>query len=277
MLGTGPFGQHPAGSFNREMPERRGLILFEDSPRRIRGVLAGETVVDSTRSRLLYEHGHLPIYYFPREDVRVDLLEPTDHHTRCPYKGEASYWTIRAGDRVAENAVWGYPEPLDDAPPLAGYVAFYWNKLDTWYEEDEEAIVHPRDPYHRVDVVRSSRHVVVRLGGEVIAESTRPLALFETGLPTRWYLPEADVRMDLLEPSDKRTGCAYKGFASYWSVRSGDELEEDVVWTYREPRRGMEDIKDLVCFFNERVDVEVDGELEERPETQWSPHHARSH
>jgi uncharacterized protein (DUF427 family) len=277
MLGTGPFGQHPAGSFNREMPERRGLILFEDSPRRIRGVLAGETVVDSTRSKLLHEHGHLPIYYFPREDVRVDLLEPTDHHTRCPWKGEASYWSVRVGDRLAENAVWGYPEPLDDAPPLAGYVAFYWNKFDTWYEEDEEAIVHPRDPYHRVDVVRSSRHVVVRLGGEVIAESTRPLALFETGLPTRWYLPEADVRMDLLEPSDKRTGCAYKGFASYWSVGSGDELEEDVVWTYREPRRGMEDIKDLVCFFNERVDLEVDGELEERPETQWSPRHARSH
>ena len=119
MLGTGPFGQHPAGSFNREMPERRGLILFEDSPRRIRGVLAGETVVDSTRVKLLHEHGHLPIYYFPREDVRFDLLEPTDHHTRCPWKGEASYWSLRVGDRVAENAVWGYPEPLDDAPPLA--------------------------------------------------------------------------------------------------------------------------------------------------------------
>src|SRR3954447_762888 len=238
MLGTGPFGQHPAGSFNREMPERRGLILFEDSPRRIRGVLAGETVVDSTRVKLLHEHGHLPIYYFPREDVRVDLLEPTDHHTRCPWKGEASYWSVRVGDRLAENAVWGYPEPLDDAPPLAGYVALYWNKLDAWYEEDEEAIVHPRDPYHRVDVVRSSRHVVVRVGEQVIAESTRPLALFETGLPTRWYLPEDDVRTELLAPSDTRTGCAYKGFASYWSVRLGDELEEDVVWTYREPRRG---------------------------------------
>lgn len=275
MLGTGPFGQHPAGSFNREMPERRGLILFEDSPRRIRGVLAGETVVDSTRVKLLHEHGHLPIYYFPREDVRVDLLEPTDHHTRCPWKGEASYWSVRVGDRVAENAVWGYPEPLDDAPPLAGYVAFYWNKLDTWYEEDEQAIVHPRDPYHRVDVVRSSRHVVVRLGGEVIAESTRPLALFETGLPTRWYLPRDDVRTELLEPSETRTGCAYKGFASYWSVRSGEEHEEDLVWTYREPRRGMEPITDLLAFFNERVDLEVDGELLERPETQWSPR--RSH
>ena len=273
MLGTGPFGQHPAGAFNRDMPERRGLILFEDSPRRIRGILAGETVVDSARSKLLHEHGHLPIYYFPREDVRFDLLEPTDHHTRCPWKGEASYWSLRVGDRLVENAAWGYPEPLDDAPSgLADYVAFYWNKLDTWYEEDEEAIVHPRDPYHRVDVVQSSRHVVVRLGDEVLAESTRPLALFETGLPTRWYLPREDVRTDLLEPSDKRTGCAYKGFASYWSVRG----EEDLVWTYREPRRGMEPITDLLCFFNERVDLSVDGEVEARPETQWSPSQARA-
>jgi uncharacterized protein (DUF427 family) len=276
MLGTGPFGQHPAGSFNREIPERRGLILFEDSPRRIRGVLAGETVVDSTRVKLLHEHGHLPIYYFPREDVRLDLLEPTDHHTRCPYKGEASYWTVRASERVAENAVWGYPEPLDDAPPLAGYVAFYWNTLDRWYEEDEEAIVHPRDPYHRVDALATSRHVVVRVGGEVVAESTRPTVIYETGLPPRWYLPADDVRTDLLERSDKRTGCAYKGFASYWSLRAGDTLEEDLVWTYREPRRGMEPIANLLCFFNERVDLEVDGEPVQRPETQWSPHRARA-
>jgi|SRR3954447_882461 uncharacterized protein (DUF427 family) len=276
MLGTGPFGQHPAGEFNREMPERRGLILFEDSPRRIRGVLGDQTVVDSRRVKLLHEYAHLPIYYFPREDVRLDLLEPTDHHTRCPYKGEASYWTIRAGEHVAENAVWGYPEPLDDAPPLADYVAFYWNKLDRWYEEDEEAIVHPRDPYHRVDALATSRHVVVRVGGEVVAESTRPTVIYETGLPPRWYLPEPDVRADLLERSDKRTGCAYKGFASYWSLRAGDTVEEDLVWTYREPRRGMEQIANLLCFFNERVDIEVDGEPVQRPETQWSPHRARA-
>jgi uncharacterized protein (DUF427 family) len=276
MLGTGPFGQHPAGEFNRETPERRGLILFEDSPRRIRGLLGGETIVDSRRVKLLHEHAHLPVYYFPREDVRLDLLEPTDHHTRCPYKGEASYWTVRASERVAENAVWGYPEPLDDAPRLAGYVAFYWNKLDRWYEEDEEAIVHPRDPYHRVDALATSRYVVVRVGGEVVAESTRPTVIYETGLPPRWYLPADDVRTDLLERSDKRTGCAYKGFASYWSLRAGDTLEEDLVWTYREPRRGMEPIANLLCFFNERVDLEVDGEPVQRPETQWSPHRARA-
>jgi uncharacterized protein (DUF427 family) len=275
MLGTGPFGQQPAGAFNREMPERRGLILFEDSPRRIRGMFAGETVVDSRRVKLLHEYAHLPLYYFPREDVRFDLLEPTDHHTHCPYKGDASYWSIRAGDQVAENAVWGYPEPLDDAPPLSDYVAFYWGKLDAWYEEDEEAIVHARDPYHRVDALPTSRHVVVRLDGEVVAESTRPTVIYETGLPPRWYLPAEDVRTELLEPSEKRTGCAYKGFASYWSLRVGDAFEEDVVWTYREPRRGMEPITDLLAFFNERVDLEVDGVLLSRPETQWSPRDAR--
>src|SRR5437764_6419553 len=127
-LGTGPFGQHPAGTFNRDLPERPGLIYFEPSPRRIRAVFAGETVVDSRHAKLLHEHGHLPLYYFPEDEVRTDLLEGTDHHTSCPWKGEASYWSVRVGDRVAENAVWGYPEPLEGAPPLEGYFAFYWDK-----------------------------------------------------------------------------------------------------------------------------------------------------
>ncbi|MGZ4201880.1 MAG: DUF427 domain-containing protein [Thermoleophilaceae bacterium] len=268
--GSGPFGTQPAGVFNRPMPEYRGLIYFEDSPRRMRAVLGGETVVDSSRAKLLHEHGHLPVYYFPEEDVRMDLLEPSDHSTTCPWKGEASYWSVRVGDRVAENAVWSYLDPLEDAPPLEGYYAFYWNEMDEWYEEDEPAIVHARDPYHRVDILESSRHVKVSLGGETLAETTRALALFETGLPTRWYFPAEDVRSDLLEPSDRRTGCAYKGYASYWSVRVGDELEEDVVWTYRDPTRDAARIKDRLAFFNERVELEVDGELQERPETQWS-------
>ena len=162
--GSGPFGTQPGGVFNRPMPEYRGLIYFEDSPRRMRAVFSGETVVDSSRAKLLHEHGHLPVYYFPEEDVRMDLLEPTDHSTTCPWKGEASYWSVRVGDRVAENAVWSYLDPLEDAPPLEGYYAFYWNEMDEWYEEDEPAIVHARDPYHRVDILESSRHVKVSLG-----------------------------------------------------------------------------------------------------------------
>jgi uncharacterized protein (DUF427 family) len=270
-VGKGPFGDTPGGVFNFELPRRKGLIWFEDSPRRMRGLFNGETVVDSRHPKLLHEHGILPLHYFPEDEVRTDLLEPTDHSTHCPWKGDASYWSVRVGDRVAENAVWSYPHPVEGAPPLAGYLAFYWDRMDAWLEEDEDALVHARDPYHRVDILRSSRHVRVSVNGEVVAETRRPLALFETGLPPRWYIPREDVRVELLEDSDHQTGCAYKGFASYWSVRAGGELEEDLVWCYPDPTRDAERIKGYLAFFNERVDIEVDGEAQERPQTQWSP------
>ena len=276
MVGTGPFGERPAGTFNFEVPRERGVILFEDSPRRIRARFGGETIVDSRHAKLLHEQNHLPVYYFPESEVRMDLLEPTDHSTRCPFKGEASYWSVRVGDAVAENAAWSYPDPIEDAPPLAGYVAFYWNSMDEWFEEDEPAIVHARDPYHRVDVLDTSRHVRVSLNGELLAESTRAKVIFETGLPPRWYFPAEDVRAEVLIDSDRHTGCAYKGFASYKSVRAGDEVEEDLAWFYPDPRREVEPIRDHLAFFNERVDVELDGEPQERPITQWSPK-ARSH
>jgi uncharacterized protein (DUF427 family) len=271
-VGTSPFGQRPAGEFNFELPRTKGLIYFEDSPRRIRARLGGETVVDSRHAKLLHEHGHLPVYYFPEDEVRMDLLVPSDKHTTCPYKGEASYWSVHAGGKVSEDAVWSYPDPLADAPPIAGYYAFYWHKMDEWYEEDEPAIVHARDPYHRIDVLDTSRHVRISLAGETLAESTRTRVLYETSLPPRWYFAREDVRMDLLNPSDTRTGCAYKGFASYWSV--GDE--DDLVWSYPDPRREVDRIKDYLAFFNERVDVEVDGELQEQPVTQWSRRRAHA-
>jgi uncharacterized protein (DUF427 family) len=271
MNGTGPFGDDPGGRFNFEVPRKHGVIYFEDSPRRIRARFGGETIVDSRHAKLLHEQGHIPIYYFPRDEVRMELLEPTDRTTRCPFKGEASYWSVRAGGAVAENAAWAYPEPIDDAPPLAGYVAFYWHKLDEWFEEDEPAIVHARDPYHRVDVLDTSRHVRVFVNGEVVADTTRGKVLFETGLPPRWYFPPQDVRADVLVDSDKHTGCAYKGYASYKSVRAGDGTAKDLVWLYEDPRREAEPIRGYLAFFNERVDIEVDGELQERPVTQWSP------
>ncbi|MEA2368026.1 MAG: hypothetical protein QOH38_744 [Thermoleophilaceae bacterium] len=264
--GTGPFAPRRAGVFNFELGRTKGLIYFEDSPRRIRAILAGETIVDSRRSKLLHEQGKLPIHYFPEDEVRTELLEPTDHHTHCPWKGDASYWSVRVGDTVAENAVWGYPEPLPDAPPLAGHLAFYWDSMDEWLEEDEPLIGHARDPYHRVDVVDTSRAIRIEIDGDVVAETTRARALFETGLPTRWYIPPDDVRADLLTTSDTHSVCAYKGVASYRTV--GDEA--DVAWFYPEPRRDAERIRDHLCFFNERVDVYVDGELQERPESPWS-------
>ena len=269
--GSGPFSERSAGTFNFDTAVLKPHTLYlEGSPRRVRVFFGGECIADSRSVKLLHETGHLPVYYFPEEDVRMDLLEASDHTTHCPFKGDASYWSVRVGDRVAENAAWGYPEPMEDCPPISGLIAFYWRAMDAWFEEDEEVFIHPRDPYHRVDVLDSSRRVRITVGGEVVAESERPKILFETSLPPRYYLPPEDVRTDLLTPTDKRTGCPYKGTASYWTVEAGGERAEDVVWSYPEPITAAEKIRDHLCFFNEKVDIEVDGEPQERPETQWS-------
>ena len=246
-------------------------VLLEPSPRRVRVVFNGETVADSTSAHLLFETRHLPVYYFPRADVRTDLMAPTDHHSFCPYKGTASYWTIRVGDRLSENAVWGYPEPYDEVAALGDFVAFYWDRVDHWYEEDEEIFVHPRDPYKRVDAILSSRHVQVVLGGEIVADTRRAHFLFETRLPTRYYIPPEDVRMDLLVPSQKTTACPYKGRARYLSARIGGQEFPDIVWSYPEPIPECPKIKGLMSFFNEQVDeIRVDGVVVPRPVTPWS-------
>jgi uncharacterized protein (DUF427 family) len=260
--------QAPAPGF-KSNPDYR--ITFEPSPRRVRAVFNGETIADSTAAHLLFETRHLPIYYFPRADVRFDLLRATDHSTYCPYKGTASYWSIAAGDRMSENAVWGYPEPFAEVAAVEDYVAFYWNRVDHWYEEDDEVFVHARDPYKRVDVVNSSRPVKVIVGGETVAETTRARFLYETRLPTRYYIPPEDVRMDLLVPSDKVTACPYKGTARYWSVKIGDRVFPDIVWSYPEPIPECPKIKGHLCFFNEHVDdIVLDSKSVPRPVTPWS-------
>jgi uncharacterized protein (DUF427 family) len=214
-------------------------LTYEPSDRRVRGELDGEIVVDSRSPRLVWEPGRpTPRFAFPREDVRVDLLD---------------------------DAVTGYEDSA-----LADYVSVAWDAVDHWYEEDQEVFVHPADPYSRIDLRPSSRHVRVEIDGTTVAETTRPLLLFETRLPTRYYIPREDVRVDLLEPSDSHTRCPYKGTASYYSVRIGDERYPDVVWYYPEPLTEVAAIKDALAFYNERVDIYVDGELEHRPHTQWS-------
>jgi uncharacterized protein (DUF427 family) len=251
-------------------PATDAVVRVEPTPKRVRAMFGDETVVDSRRALILFEQGHLPVYYFPLEDVRADLLEPSDKHTTCPRKGEASYWSVRAGDRVAQNAVWRYPEPIDGCPDISGHVAFYWDKMDSWWEEDDQVFKHARDPYHRVDVLRSSRHVRVELDGEVVADTHRPLLLLETSLPPRWYIPRADVRFDLLRPTDTTTTCPYKGNASYFTAVIGDTEHDDIAWSYVTPIPECPKIEQAVCFFNERVDLTVDGERQERPETPWS-------
>jgi uncharacterized protein (DUF427 family) len=258
----------PIGEENLRNGQHR--IHVEGSPRWVRVKFNGETIADSKRAVLLRETGHLPVYYFPPEDVRQDVLEPTDLHTRCPYKGDASYWTIRVGDRTADNAMWGYLDPLPDREDIRGYRAFYWDRMDAWYEEDEQIFKHPRDPYHRVDAVQSTRTVRVTLDGKTVAESKRPRLVFETGLPTRYYLPVEDVRMDLLVPTLTSTVCPYKGTASYWKLASQAE-GRDVAWSYLDPIAEAPRIRGLICFFNERVDeLSVDGEVQPKPKTAWS-------
>ncbi len=270
-VGTGPFGPRPAGRFNFEVETPTGAVLFwEPVPQRIRATFAGETVVDSTRTMLLHETKHLPVYYFPQDDVRRDLLEASERTSHCPHKGDARYWSLKARGRTAPDAVWAYPEPMEPAAFLAGHLAFYWRALDEWFAEDEQLHGHPRDPYSRIDVYRTTRRVRVLLDGEVLADSVRAKILFETGLPPRYYFPPDDVRLDLLEPSSTLTRCAYKGAASHRHARVGGELHDDLAWCYPDPQHDAEPVRDLIAFYNERVDIEVDGEQSERPVTQWS-------
>jgi uncharacterized protein (DUF427 family) len=245
-------------------------VWTEPNERRVRVFIAGQAIADSSGTIYLFETGHLPVYYFPRADVRFDLFEPSGRRTHCPYKGDASYYSVVVGDRRVENAVWGYPDPLASIPQIADYVAFYWDSADAWYEEDDEVFRHPRDPYHRVDVLQSSRHVQVRTGGVIAADSHRPRLLFETGLPVRYYLPRLDVRQDLLVPALTRTRCPYKGEAVYWSAHVAGDVVEDVAWSYPAPIPETPKIENLVAFFNEKVDIVVDGVLKERPVTKWS-------
>ena len=193
---------------------------FEPTQRRVRVRFGGVDVAD-TRRALLMMGGYKPPlyelsnYYFPREDVRDDVLVPSTHRSHCATRGEATHWTVRAGGRDALNGAWGYESAPAGWEVIRDYVAFNWNAMDAWFEEDEEVFVHPRDPHHRVDVLRSSRHVRVHIDGVLVADSARPCLLFETGMPTRYYLPRADVHMERLSRTETHTQCPYKGIASY--------------------------------------------------------------
>jgi uncharacterized protein (DUF427 family) len=270
MAGRGPLGTKPAGRFNFEPPQPGRAIYVDPSPKRIRVQLGGETIADSRAAVLLHESGHQPVYYFPPGDVNAEFLEPTDHHSHCPKKGDASYYTVRAGEAVAENVAWYYPAPLEHAPPgLAGLVAFYFNKMDRWLEEGEEIAGHPRDPYHRIDILATADHLTFSLNGELLAETSRALALFESNLPTRWYLPRGDVLAGL-QTSETTTICPYKGTARYYSVRLADgSLVDDLVWYYEEPHAEAQRIASYVCFYNEKVEIELNGGPVPVPASPW--------
>ncbi len=251
----------------------------------VRATLDGETVASTTRAMVVWEPRRVvPAYAVPVADLVGELvpwagehgeehpeplgdgppiLTPTTPFTvhTCP----GTPWTIRTAHGDLEGAAFE-PEDRD----LAGYVLLDWEAFSQWFEEEEPVVAHPHDPFDRIDCLRSTRHVVVSLDGQVLADTTRATLLFETPLPTRYYIPAEDVRTELLTPTATTTLCAYKGRASYWSVSVGDRTLTDLAWTYVDPLHDAVPVRDLVAFFTERVDLSVDGVEQKRPVTPWS-------
>jgi uncharacterized protein (DUF427 family) len=239
-------------------------VHIERSPRRVRAYFGGKLIADSVRVLLVYETKRPPAYWFPIADVRMEHLEQSSQAT------DTIRWRLAVKDRIAQNAARAYGKPAGDRAALEGHLTFFWNEMDAWFEEDDEVFVHPRDPYTRVDTVHSSRHVRVEIEGVTLGDTRRPILLFETGLPTRYYIPKLDVRMDLLEPTESITRCPYKGAARYWSALVRDKVVKDIVWSYPAPIPECPKIENLLCFYNEHVDVYVDEVLQDRPITPFS-------
>jgi len=242
----------------------------EKTERWVRIEFEGEMLADSKRALLLIQYGRakLPTYFFPRVDVRIDLLTASEDTEE---ERGTVFWHLQVGDRISRNAAYSHLNPEPDLEALTDYISFKWHKVDHWYEEEEEIFVHARDPHKRVDAMPSSRHIRVEIDEVTAAETDRPVLLFETNLPTRYYIPGEDVNWHLFEAASRTTACPYKGTANYWSAMVGDKVEQNIMWSYPKPIDEMPKIKDLYAFFNERVDIFVDGELEPRPITAWSP------
>jgi uncharacterized protein (DUF427 family) len=255
-------------SHTKRARDARGRVRVEPGAKRVRAYLGGELVADTTNPLLVWEKPYYPAYYFPVADVRTELLEADGGVVHSPSRGDGRTFTVTAGGKSAPAAALRYDgsrfEELQDA------IRLEWDAMDAWFEEDEQVFTHPRDPYTRVDILPSSRHVRVEVDGVTIAESAKPTLLFETGLPVRFYLPKTHVRMDLLTPTETESHCPYKGQAEYWSIRAGDTDHPDLAWAYRTPLPESQKIAGLISFYNEKVDIFVDGVRQDRPSTKFS-------
>ncbi|GAA0224075.1 DUF427 domain-containing protein [Actinomadura nitritigenes] len=246
--------------------KERTRVRIEQGGKRIRAYLGGNLVADTIAPVLVWEIPYYPTYYIPAADVRAELVEDGSGD-RSPSRGDATAYTVKVDGAEAPGAAVRYLEsPVEE---LRGLVRLDWGAMDAWFEEDEEVFVHPRNPYTRVDVLASSRRVRVEVDGVTVAESSSPRLLFETGLPVRYYLPKTHVRMDLLEHTDTATHCPYKGTAEYWSVRANGKVHEDLAWSYPTPLEESRKVAGLVCFYSEKVDIYVDGVLQERPKSRF--------
>jgi uncharacterized protein (DUF427 family) len=237
---------------------------IEPVPRRVRAMLAGVVVLDTTKALYVWEWPNYPQYYVPIADVNRTLLID-EQRTERLHRGSAQLQGVRVGQVVRPSSARLYVEGS-----LAGTVRFDWDALDAWFEEDEEVFVHPRNPYTRVDALRSTRRVRIELDGALLAESSSPVMLFETGLPTRYYLNRSEVDFTYLVPTETVSACPYKGRTSgYWSVRVAEATYPDLAWAYDFPAAAVLAITGLISFYNEKVDITIDGELLRRPRTHF--------
>lgn len=255
-LSDGPLAANAPATVNYAIDGPQHKLLFSPFPRRVRATFAGETVLDTDHGMLLHESNILPVLYVPVQDVRSEFLTKTDHSTHCPFKGDASYWSITVGDRTSENSVWGYASPVDSAGWLDGYVALYWDHLDHWYDEDDEVFGHLRDPYHRVDARPTSRHVRVSVAGLVVADTTAAMVVSETGMANRYYIPHDDVGADLFRKSETTTHCPYKGQTDYWTFVGNGEIS-DVAWCYPTPLEDAARFAGHWSFDGDDVSIDV--------------------
>ncbi|MDT7711189.1 MAG: hypothetical protein QOG20_6796 [Pseudonocardiales bacterium] len=254
-----PLAPNPPATVNYRIDGPAHKLFAQPFHRRVRAEFAGRTVLDTTRGVLLHETALPPRLYVPEEDLDASAFVPTDLSTHCPFKGDATYRSLAVGDRTVENALWAYPEPTDGAPWLAGYASLYWEAADAWFDEDEQVRA-LTDPYHRVDVRSSSRHVEVFAGDELVAESHSPLVMDETGLPLRFYLSPDDITAKTTA-TDTSTHCPYKGDARYWTLTLADGRElVDAVWAYDEPLPESSRIAGRVSLLHDDLRVVVDGQ-----------------
>ena len=251
-LGTGPLSS-THGPTNVQVPER--AVFAVPWGRRLRAVFGGATVVDTERAMVLHETGKLPTQWVPMADVRQDLLRATG-----PVSANPSAWDVVVGDRDAARAVRTWRSRAETDPDLTGYVTVTFDAMDRWFDEDDPVYAHLKDAFHRVDVRSSSRHVIVRQAGQVIAETHRPALLFETGLPTRYYLPFADVRLEHLSLSQTISECPYKGDGQHWHLTVDGQTTEDAAWSLPHPLPEGFGAAEHICFYAEKVELEVDGQ-----------------
>ena len=247
-----------------QMAAARGRV--EPSPRRVRGFVGDKLIFDTMSARYVWEVPYYPQYYIPLDDVQPSALQD-DNHPQTVQFGPSRLFSVIGPTATHQSAARVFD---DDGGPVSGLVRFEWSAL-SWFEEDEPIYGHPRNPYARVDALRSHRHVTVAVDGVALAETRSPVLLFETGLPTRYYVDQTDVTFEHLEPTSTQTLCPYKGVTSaYWSVRAGDAVHTDLAWTYHTPLPAVAPIANMVAFYNEKVDITLDGVPLPRPQTHFS-------